>query len=252
MQTMCVGYMQILCPFIYGLEYPFSHCSLLKFIVIHGTCVCAPVVSDSLRCYGLQTARLLCPWDSLGENTGVGCHTLLQGIFLTQALNLRLLQFLHRWAVSLSLAPPGKPAWHISSLGKTTATESMLGFPCFCLSDERETVWSAWGLTVQLGQARELFCIHCTLKPLEVAPGFQVLGKPSLFSPALIGSPSPKFLEYAFICPTNIYFPLRAGCSFRGQGHSDEHMPACLMKLKYSLNSDACSALPSVRIASVQ
>ena len=26
-------------------------------------------------------ARLLCPWDSLGENTGVGCHSLLQGIF---------------------------------------------------------------------------------------------------------------------------------------------------------------------------
>ena len=23
----------------------------------------------------------LCPWDSLGKNTGVGCHALLQGIF---------------------------------------------------------------------------------------------------------------------------------------------------------------------------
>ena len=29
-------------------------------------------------------ARLLCPWDSPGKNTGVGCHFLLQGIFLTQ------------------------------------------------------------------------------------------------------------------------------------------------------------------------
>ena len=27
---------------------------------------------------------LLCLWDSPGKNTGVGCHTLLQGIFLTQ------------------------------------------------------------------------------------------------------------------------------------------------------------------------
>ena len=26
-----------------------------------------------------------CPWDSPGKNTGVGCHALLQGIFLTQA-----------------------------------------------------------------------------------------------------------------------------------------------------------------------
>ena len=29
----------------------------------------------------LQPARLLCPWDSPGKNTGVGCHFLLQGIF---------------------------------------------------------------------------------------------------------------------------------------------------------------------------
>ena len=33
----------------------------------------------------------LCPWDSLDKNTGVGCHSLLQGIFLTQGLNLGLL-----------------------------------------------------------------------------------------------------------------------------------------------------------------
>ena len=32
-------------------------------------------------------ARLLCPWDSPGKNTGVGCHFLLQGIFPTQGLN---------------------------------------------------------------------------------------------------------------------------------------------------------------------
>ena len=35
-------------------------------------------------------ARLLCPWDSLGKNTGVGCHALLQGIFPTQGLNTGL------------------------------------------------------------------------------------------------------------------------------------------------------------------
>ena len=32
-------------------------------------------------------ARLLCPWDSPGKNTGVGCHVPLQVIFLTQGLN---------------------------------------------------------------------------------------------------------------------------------------------------------------------
>ena len=35
----------------------------------------------TLRPHGLEPARLLCPWDSLGNNTGVGCHALLQGIF---------------------------------------------------------------------------------------------------------------------------------------------------------------------------
>ena len=33
---------------------------------------------------------LLHPWDFLGKSTGVGCHFLLQGIFLTQGLNLGL------------------------------------------------------------------------------------------------------------------------------------------------------------------
>ena len=28
-----------------------------------------------------KPTRLLCPWDSPGKNTGVGCHALLQGIF---------------------------------------------------------------------------------------------------------------------------------------------------------------------------
>ena len=40
---------------------------------------------------GLQSARLLCPWDSPGKSTGVGCHVLLQGIFPTRGLNLGLL-----------------------------------------------------------------------------------------------------------------------------------------------------------------
>ena len=34
-----------------------------------------------------------CPWDSPDKNTGVGCHFLLQGIFLNQVLNLGLLHF---------------------------------------------------------------------------------------------------------------------------------------------------------------
>ena len=46
---------------------------------------------DSLRTHGLYCTSVLCSWDSPGKNTGVGSHSLLQGIFPTQGLNLGLL-----------------------------------------------------------------------------------------------------------------------------------------------------------------
>ena len=49
------------------------------------------VVFDALRPHGLQPTRLLYPWTSLGKDTGVGSHSLLQGIFLTQRVNPSLL-----------------------------------------------------------------------------------------------------------------------------------------------------------------
>ena len=52
--------------------------------------------------------RLLCPWDSPGMNTGVGCCVLFQGIFPTQESNQNLLGLLHWQVGSLPLAPPGK------------------------------------------------------------------------------------------------------------------------------------------------
>ena len=55
-------------------------CALLVGICV---CVCVSahsVVSDSVRPPGLWPARLLCPWDSPGKNTGGGCHFLLQCI----------------------------------------------------------------------------------------------------------------------------------------------------------------------------
>ena len=46
------------------------------------------VMSNSLRPHGRLPSRLLCPWDFPGKNTGVSCHCLLQGIFLTQGSTL--------------------------------------------------------------------------------------------------------------------------------------------------------------------
>ena len=67
------------------------HCYHL--IIFECVCVCVSlsVMSYSLQPHGLWPARLLSPWDSPGKNTVVDCHFLLQGIFLTQGLNLHLL-----------------------------------------------------------------------------------------------------------------------------------------------------------------
>ena len=74
------------------------------------------VVSNSLQPHGLQLNRLLCPWDSPGKNTGVGCQALLQGIFPSQGSNSCLLCILHWQLVALLLASPGKPLEHHRSL----------------------------------------------------------------------------------------------------------------------------------------
>ena len=52
--------------------------------------------------HGLQPTRLLCPWNSPGKNTGVGCHALDPGIESgSPALQ----------ADSLPSEPPGKPPY---------------------------------------------------------------------------------------------------------------------------------------------
>ena len=62
-----------------------------------------------LTLWTVEPARLLCPWDSPGKNTGVGYHFLLQRIFPMQGLNLHPLHLLHWQAGCLPLVPPGKP-----------------------------------------------------------------------------------------------------------------------------------------------
>ena len=51
-----------------------------------------PILGDPVD-YNLTGSS--CPWEAPHKNTRVGCHFLLQGIFLTQGLNLCLLHLLH-------------------------------------------------------------------------------------------------------------------------------------------------------------
>ena len=76
---------------------------------IHGMCMLSHFSCVLLfATLWAEATRLLCPWDSPGKNTGMGCHFLLQGIFLSQGSNPCLLHLLHWQAGSLPLVPPGK------------------------------------------------------------------------------------------------------------------------------------------------
>ena len=55
---------------------------ILEWVAVHFSNACMHANSlqscPTLRAYGQQPARLLRPQDSLGKNTGVGCHFLLR------------------------------------------------------------------------------------------------------------------------------------------------------------------------------
>ena len=79
----------------------FSQLNKLYMVVVS-----CSVVSDSLWPHGLQPVSLLCPWSSPGKNTGVSCHFILPGVFLTQGSNPCLL---HWQTDSLPLSHQGSP-----------------------------------------------------------------------------------------------------------------------------------------------
>ena len=83
-------------------------------------CICCLVAKPCpalLQPRGLWPTKFLCPWDFPGKNTGVGCHFLLQGIFLTQGLNPHLL---HWQSDSLPLNHQGITYLYLHSLNYVT------------------------------------------------------------------------------------------------------------------------------------
>ena len=119
----------------WGMEAsPNSLLEMLVFTLSHS------VMSDSLQPNGLQPTRLLCPWNSPGKNTGVGCHSLLQGIFLTQGMNLCLLHLLP-WQVDSLPRAPGKPH-------QMSSTPHIIHLPIKYLLTERTATCLSLDLTL--------------------------------------------------------------------------------------------------------
>ena len=99
-------------------------------------------VCSTLQLYGLQPTRLCCPWDSPGEDPGVGCHALLQGNLPDPGIN-PCPSCLVLWREdSLPLVPP---AWVLSRFSRvrlfatlwTVASQASLSM-AFC----RQEYWS--------------------------------------------------------------------------------------------------------------
>ena len=77
-------------------------------VILVFTSLMASVMSDSVTPWTSPPCFLVYG-DSLGKNTGVGCQTLLQGLFPTQGSKPYILCLLHWQAGSLPLATPRKP-----------------------------------------------------------------------------------------------------------------------------------------------
>ena len=77
-------------------------------------CLCACMLSRFSHVWLFATPwtlRLLCPWDSPGKNTGVGCYALLQGTFQTQGTEPESLTTPALAGGSLPLVYLGSPKW---------------------------------------------------------------------------------------------------------------------------------------------
>ena len=113
------------------------------------------VTSNSLRLHGLHSARLLCPWAFPGKNTGVDCHFLLPGIFLTAESNSSFLCLLHWKADSLPLSHLLKPQLFLIELIQEQWRASQVTLTVKNLPATQETqVWSlAWEDPMEKGMA---------------------------------------------------------------------------------------------------
>ena len=128
------------------------------------TCMCS---LSRVRLF--VTPWLLWPWHSPGKNTGVGCHFLLRGIFLTQG-SLASLALVGGF---FTAEPPGKPCMStrhaISPAARFRPTAGLLGLPLVFLSSCGHPLW-VWGFLHSILR-------HCDFVPVQDAKELNKIGK---------------------------------------------------------------------------
>ena len=164
-----------------------------------------------MQLHGLQPARLLCSWDSPGKNTRVGCHVLLQGIFLTQGWNLGLL---HCWPTLHSEPPVSKLIGYIIAQGREATLHHNYQFRsvaqlCPSLRDPMARPASLFITNSQsllklmsidsVMPSNHLILCHPLLLLLSILPSIRVFSNESVLRIRW-----PKYWSLSFnICPSN-------------------------------------------------
>ena len=115
------------------------------------------VMSDSLWPHGLEPTRLLCPWGSPGKNSEVGCHALLQGIFLTWRSNLTLMSPVLTGEFSTT-GPLGKSLSNILEFHCHTRPSS-----CCCILTRYSDSQTAYAICFQRRNSPLGFCSYLPL-----------------------------------------------------------------------------------------
>ena len=129
-------------------------------------------MSGSLQPHGLWPTRLLCPRDSPGKNTGVGCHFLLQRIFLTQGSNSALLVFCiaGRFLTTESLVKPIITCYccSVAQLCLTLCNPMDCSMPSFLSFTISRSLLKLRSIELVMPSSHLILCILC--RPLLLLP----------------------------------------------------------------------------------
>ena len=93
-------------------------------------CVCAQSCLTLCNPIYCKPVKLLCPWDSPGKITGVGCHFLLQWLFPTQGIepmSLASSALAGRFFTTEPMAFGPIPLWQVDGKTKETVIDFILG-----------------------------------------------------------------------------------------------------------------------------
>ena len=217
-------------------------------------------MSDSLRPHGLEPAKFLCPWDFPGRNTGMGCHFILQGIFLES--NLIFLWLLHSQADSFQLS-------HLQFISVQLLSRVQLCDPTHCSTPglpvhrqlpeftQTHVHWvsdaiqpshplsspspPAFNLSQHQGLFQEVSSLHQVAKVLELQlqhQSFQWIFRVDFLSDWLIwspccpqdsqeSSPAPQFKSISSSVLSLLYGPALTSIHDYWKNHSFDYMDIC-------------------------